>query len=416
MEKKQNMTSRERVTAACNFQEPDKVPIGLGATRSTTFHVDAYADLVRELGYDLEPVKAFDAAMMKAHIDMEMVQYLQADVIQLESVVNCLGIPNEDWKEFTTNLGHRILVPGQFTPTRDTEGSWVFYDKDGSEISRMSRDGYFFDSVIPTAMTEELELHDPAEWVGSLPMLKEKHMARLEKRAKLFYENTEYALHGNFIMHDLFGFDTGGHTYSDWMVLMLTERDYCAEVLERMTDWTIENLKMYLDANGKYLHSILVSTADFGGQKCELFSPEVFNELYVPCFKRISDFIHKTSDVKVMIHCCGSVPNFIPLFIKAGIDILNPIQTQADNMDPVALKEKFGGKIVFWGGGMDTQHVLNYGSEEEIREHVHEHMKTFGKGGGYVFTPNHNILPDSPAKKVIAMMDAVKEFRNYPLR
>ncbi|UWP58307.1 uroporphyrinogen decarboxylase family protein [Ruminococcus gauvreauii] len=409
------MTSRERVIAACNFEEPDKVPIGLGATRSTTFHVDAYARLVRGLGYDLEPVRAFDACLMKAHIDMEMVQWMQADVIQLESVVNCFDIPNQDWKVFVTNLGNRIMVPGGFHPVKDEAGYYHVLNADGEVTYRMSPDGIYFDSTLATRMSETIDYTDPEAFVASLPMMHEEHVRTLERRAKLYYENTEYALHGTFVMNDLFGFNIGGHTYSDWLVLLVTEPDYCRTHVEAMVDWTIENLGIYLQGTGKYLHSVLISTADFGGQASELISPDVFAEVYVPAYRRISDYIHKNFGVKVMMHCCGSIRNLIPHMIEAGIDILNPVQTNAAGMKAEELKAEFDKKIVFWGGGMDTQSVLRAGTREEVREHVKHHIQVLGKGGGYVFTPNHNIQPDAPVENVIAMVEAAKECRDYPL-
>ena len=410
------MTSRERVTAACNFIEPDKVPIGLGATRSTTFHVDAYAKLVRELGYDLEPVKAFDAGLMKAHIDMEMAQWMQADAIQLEPVVNCFGIPNEGWKIFVTSLKNRIMVPGGFSPVVDDKGYYNILGSKGEAVAHMSADGLYFDSVTPTSMSDEVQRSEPADFVKTLPMMNEAHLRIMEKRAKLYYENTEYALHGTFVMNDLFGFNIGGHTFSDWLILLLTDPAYCRAHVEAMVDWTIDNLGMYLQATGKYLHSVLISTADFGGQQCELISPGTFKEVYLPAYKRICGYIHSHSGVKVMKHCCGSIRKLIPFFIEAGIDILNPIQTNAAGMKAEELKAEFGGKIVFWGGGMDTQGVLHDGTPEAVREHVRHHVKVLGAGGGYVFTANHNIQPDAPVENVIAMIEAVKECRAYPLR
>jgi uroporphyrinogen decarboxylase len=406
------MTSRERVTLACNFKEPDMVPIGLGSTRSTSFHVDAYAELVRHLGLGLEPVRVFDVALMKGHVDMEMIQWMHADVIHLESIINCWDIPNEDWKFFVTNNGNRILVPGGFNPVVDEKGYYNIYSKNEKLISHMSPTGLYFDSVFPTSMSDDIVHMDPEDFVVNLPMLKDEHLRLLEIRAKSLYENTEYALHGNFVMYDLFNFNIGNHTFSDWLILLATEPDYCTSHIQAITDWTIKNLKMYLEATGKYLHSILVSCADYGGQRGELFSPDIFHELYTPAYMKICDYVHTHSNVKTMAHCCGSIVKTIPHMIEAGIDILNPIQTSAAEMDPVVLKEKFGKKIVFWGGGMDLQKVLPFGTPEEIKNHVKYHMEVLGKGGGYVFTANHNVQPNVPMENMMAMLEAMKEYRH----
>lgn len=409
------MTSRERIKKACNFGIPDRIPNGLGGTRSTTFHIDAYANLVRYLGLDLLPPKSFDINMMKAHVDMEMLHWMGADVIHLESVVNAWSLPNEDYKPFTTNLNNVILVPGAFQPVKDEKGNNLVYNKSGEIIAHMSPTSDYFDIIPQTQFKNEIEHINPKDFVSTLPMLRQEHLKLMEKRAKIFFETTEFALHGNFLMYDLFGINMIGHTYTDWMILLATEPEYCEGHIKALTDWTIKNLEMYLQALGKHLHSLLISTADYGNQLNEMISPNIFSTLYKPAYKRICDHIHKNSDVKAMLHCCGSIKKLIPHFIEAGVDILNPLQLSANDMQPETLVEEFGGKIVLWGGGADTQTVLPYGTEDEIREHVKRNIRILGKNGGYVFTPTHNILPDVPPRNIVAMIETLKEFGKYPL-
>ena len=129
-----------------------------------------------------------------------------------------------------------------------------------------------------------------------------------------------------------------------------------------------------------------------------------------PHYARLCAWVHRNTHWKTFLHCCGSIYGLIPHMIEAGIDILNPIQTSAANMQPERLKAEFGGKIVFWGGGCDTQQVLPTATPEEIRDHVRERLAIFKPGGGYVFNQVHNIQTNVPAENVIAMLDAAYEF------
>jgi len=206
-----------------------------------------------------------------------------------------------------------------------------------------------------------------------------------------------------------------GHTIVDWLCLLISDKEYAFSILQVTAERAVENLKLYLQAVGDYLDTIFISGTDFGTQKGELFNPDIFRELYVPNMKLINDYVHKHSKAKTMYHSCGSNFNLIEYFIEAGVDILNPVQTAAANMDPVVLKKKFGDRIVFWGGGIDTQTVLPYGTVENVRDQVKERILALATGGGFVFTQVHNIQHGVPPQNIVAMADAVLEFGKYPL-
>jgi len=196
----------------------------------------------------------------------------------------------------------------------------------------------------------------------------------------------------------------------------MTEEDYVCDVLNAYADRAIENYELYLDAVGRYIDIVVVTGMDYGTQKSELFNPAVFEKLYVPALKRINDYIHKkTPLVKTFMHCCGSIMRMIPYFIDAGIDILNPVQTSASNMDPASIKDRFGGKITFLGGGADTQQVLPYVTPEEVRLHVKERISIFAPGGGFIFAPEHNLQLGVPPENIEAMVSAALEFGKYPV-
>ena len=148
---------------------------------------------------------------------------------------------------------------------------------------------------------------------------------------------------------------------------------------------------------------------DIAGQGGPLFSPEIYRKYIRPRQQRVIDTIKKHSQAKIWYHTCGNCIQYIPDLIEMGIDILNPVQISAKEMDPKILKEKFGKNIVFWGGGVDSQHVLPFASPEKIKEDVKINLEIFKPGGGYVFNNVHNIQADVPAENIVAMYEAAYE-------
>ena len=196
---------------------------------------------------------------------------------------------------------------------------------------------------------------------------------------------------------------------TEWMMMLMTEKETCHEMMARSVDASIENLKQLNEAVGDYCLAWGIAADDSGTQRREFINPDLWAEMIKPHYARLCSWIHENTSWKTYLHCCGSIYNLIPHMIDAGIDILNPVQTSADGMEPERLKDEFGGKLVFWGGGCDTQRILPTASPDEIREHVRERISIFKSGGGYVFTQVHNIQPNVPAENVIAMLDAAFE-------
>jgi uroporphyrinogen-III decarboxylase len=197
----------------------------------------------------------------------------------------------------------------------------------------------------------------------------------------------------------------------EWYVSMAIRQDFLKELYDRQTQVAIENLKLYKQAVGDNVDVIYLCGADFGSQIGPMCSVDVFNEVYLPYYKRMTDWIHANTNWKVFKHCCGSIRPLIPGLIEAGIDILNPVQNSAADMDPQTLKNEFGDKITFWGGGVDTQHTLPFGSPEEVYAQVTERISIYNKNGGFVFNTIHNTQAKVPPENFIAMIDAIKQFR-----
>ncbi len=159
---------------------------------------------------------------------------------------------------------------------------------------------------------------------------------------------------------------------------------------------------------GKYIQGYCLG-ADLGTQEGPMVNPRAYAEMVAPSLKRVCDFIHENSDLKIMNHCCGSIEPFIPIFIECGIDILNPVQISAKNMDPAMLKDKYGDKLVFWGGGCDTQNVLSRGTPEDVQDNVEMLVNIFKKNSGFVFNQVQDIMGDVSGENVVAMLDAAYE-------
>ena len=410
------MTSRERVYKAIRHKEPDQVPTAIGGTYLTGIHAGAYKKIVDNLGLDLMPAKIVDQFLMQVRTDPIIINWFNGDVINLENVIQTMGFTNQDWKVWKTHKNYDVLMPGEFAPYQDERGYTYINDKNGIQCAYMSPDGEYFESTIKTTMSDEIEYVDPLHFKASLPCYKDEHLKIMEKQAQFYHNHTSYSINGGFAWMSLFGTSgIAGHTFSDLLCLIALEPDYIKSIVMAKMEWQLEQLKIYLQAVGKYIDTIIISRADFGGQKSELFNPEQFKNIYLPAYKILNNYVHKSSKAKTIFHSCGSIRNILKYFIEAGVDIINPVQTSAGGMDPMELKQEFGDKLVFWGGGADTQKTLPFGKPEEVRDEVKKRISILAPGGGFVFSQIHNLQSDVPFENIKAMVEAVKEFGKYPI-
>ena len=187
--------------------------------------------------------------------------------------------------------------------------------------------------------------------------------------------------------------------------------DYIHEIYQMQCEAAVKNLEILKQAVGDRIQIICMGGTDFGTQNSLFYSPEIYRKLYKPYIKRLNDYVHRNTGWKTFWHSCGAVSELLEDFIEAGVDIINPVQCSASGMEPNYLKNTFGSRIVFWGGGVDTQQTLPFGTPEEVRKQVRERIEIFRKGGGYVFAAIHNILPNTPPENIAAMLDVIKEYR-----
>jgi uroporphyrinogen decarboxylase len=409
------MTGRERVLKACNFEEPDRAPIDIGGTQVSGLCIDHYCELLRYLKIDETP-KVYEQFEMLARVEELVRKRLRSDVISLENPSMRWGLHNRDWKQWRTFKGNKVMMPGDFNPVITERGDLILNDKYGNPVAKMAKDTLYFEFACGTAMSAEIKKMDPQKYKDSIPIFTGEELEQIAREAEYLHKNTDYAVIGEFLKGGL-GTNglLAGHTITDWLCILLTERAYAEEILQATAERAVENTQLYLDAVGNNIDIILISGTDFGTQRSELFNPDIWRDLYIPRYKMINDCVHKSGNIKTFIHTCGSSYNIIEYIIEAGFDILNPIQVTAANMGAEKLKKEFGGRIVFWGGGVDTQNVLPFGTAEEVIEQVKERIKIFAPGGGFVFNPVHCIQYGVPPENLLAAADAAYEFGKYPI-
>jgi len=404
------LTSRERVLKAIDHIEPDRVPIDLGGTITTGIMAHALDRLRKHLGLENKPVKVFEVFQMLGEVEMDIVDRFDIDVLPVYPLVQFFGLRKENYKPYKLWDGTDVLMPGQFNVEIDSGGGLLLHsegDKKKPVVGRMPKNGYYFDMP---KISKYIEYYNPP----SLKSIeKEKYISNEElefmaKRAEKLRKTTDKAL--ILDQWESIGLDWVG-SIPDFLVLLYTNKKYVIELFNIRTEVAIknlENLKHYLKDN---IDIIGLEGNDYGGQDGPFFSLEVFDEVFLPFLKIQNDWIHKNTSWKTFQHCCGSIADLLPSFVKTDVDIINPVQTSAKGMDPKWLKEQFGHRLTFWGGGVDTQKTLTLGTPSDVEEEVRKLVENFGDNGGFVFSGVHNIQAEVPIENVIAMFETIKKYR-----
>ncbi|MGC8885993.1 MAG: uroporphyrinogen decarboxylase family protein [Verrucomicrobiia bacterium] len=414
------MTSRERVRAAINHKPSDRVPVDLGSTPVTGIHCTTYSRLRRALGLPYEPVKVIEPMQMLAEVDTEVAEILQIDTIGLQLPTTIFGFPNCGWKPFKFFDGTDLLVSEFFNVTVDSNGDLLMHpegDLSTPPSARMPKNGFYFDAIVRQQPDAEKRL-DPREFAEEqVRLYNEEELNYLQSTADYYYRNTEKSLVGCWWQGGLGDIALvpgmsirNPHGIRDpqrWYEMLVENPDYIRDIFAIQTDIGIENLKLYKQAVGDKIDIIVVSGTDFGSQRGPLISPSLFRSLWKSFYKKINDWIHSNTNWKTFYHSCGSIAMLMDDLIECGVDIINPVQCSAAGMEPDQLKRKYEDKIVFWGGGVNTQCTLPFGSADEVKEEVTERIRIFGKSGGFVFATIHNIQANTPVENIIAMYETV---------
>jgi hypothetical protein len=420
------LTSRERVKLALDHSEPDRVPVDLGSTLVSGIHASTYSKLKKTLGIREGAVRVYEPFQMLAEVEEPVRQALGVDILGIGPKDTIFGYPNEDWKPFRLFDGTEVLVSRHFVYDILPDGSLVQYprgDRSFPPSGRMPRDGYYFDVITRQPPIDE-DLLDPKQWVDeTYGLLSDEDLRHLEETSSHYYDNTEYALFGNFgggsfgdlaiIAGPHIPNPSGIRDQEEWYISHITRKNYLHDIFSLQMEIEMNNLKMYHQAVGNRIEVIEINGNDFGSQNGPLIAPEIYRELYKPFHKTMNEWVHKHTPWKTFFHNCGSLTGFLEEFREAGVDILNPVQTSARGNDPVYLKKEFGSDFVFWGGAVDAQHILPFATQEEVRLEVKKNVKTLMPGGGFVFNNVHNIQAEIPVENVLALFEGVRAAGQY---
>lgn len=416
------MNSRERLQKTLNHQAPDRVPVDLGSTMVSGIHGETMYDLRKELGLQTDQVKLQDPFFMLGLVEDDLRQALKTDVVGIYLPYTKLGFRNEQWKSWSQN-GRSYSVGKNFVTSTDDHGDTYAYPQGNTKAqpsAKMPKDGYYFDAIVRQGDISEANLNPREDFKTSVGIYSEADLLKLEKVTDHYYRQTDMGLMGNFIGTSFGDYSSlpgpnlietpGIRELTDWLMAHIMNPSYIKEIFDYQTEVAILNLKRYKEAVGNKIQGIYVSGTDFGTQHGEMTSPDVFRELYKPYYTKVNTWIHENTTWKTFYHSCGSIVNLLDDFVEMGVDILNPVQCSAVGMEAHFLKETYGDKLVFWGGGIDTQDVLPFGTPEEVKAQTLERLEIFSKDGGYVFNPIHNIQAGTPMENLLAMFEAVETF------
>ncbi len=411
------MTPRERVLAALNHQEPDRLPIDFGGHRSSGIAAIAYAKLRKLLGLAPRPIRVYDPIQQLAIVDEDVLDLFHIDAIEMG---RGFALEDEHWVDWTLPDGTPCQMPRWAAPER-VEGEWILKNHTGRIVGRMPDGAIYFEQCYwPYAEQDDLdrlpEALEETIWVAVKsppgPLVAGPDGAqRLAEGARRLRARTDRAIIGLFGGNLL---EVGQFLYriDNFLMLLAGDPHRAHEFLDRLVETHLANLEKFLAAVGDSIDIILFGD-DLGMQNGPQMSPAMYEEFFKPRHRQMWTRAKELANVKVMLHCCGGVQPLLRHLIDAGLDAINPVQISCTGMDARALKKEFGEDLTFWGGGCDTHRILSGGTPDEVREHVRRQVEILKPGGGFVFQQVHNILANVPPENVAAMFDAAYANARY---
>ena len=415
-------TSKERFDLTVNHKQPDSLVVDFGATSVSGIHVSSVEKLREYYGLEKKPVRVVDPYQMLGEVDSELREIMGVDAIAAKGRKNSFGFCNhEPLKEYTTPWGQKVLVPQGFNTTNDENGDTLIYpegDLSATPSGRMPQSSYFFDAIIrqKPIVEEDLNPEDNLEEYGLVSDDDLEYWRTTTKKARATGKAVVAGLGGTALgdIAHVPGIKLkkpkGIRDITEWYMSILMRPDYIREIFDRQTEIAVENFKRLHKVIGDNVDAVFICGTDFGTQDSTFCAPEQFDDLWLPYYRRVNDWVHSNTNWKTFKHSCGAVETFMPHFIEAGFDIINPVQINAAGMDPVHLKKNYGKDLVFWGGGIDTQHTLPYATPVKVREEVLRLCDIFAKDGGFVFNTVHNIQANVPVENIVAVVNAIQEF------
>lgn len=419
---KEPLTSRQRLTQALTHHAPDRVPVDFGSTAVTGMHVSAVTRLRRRLlGQNDYRVKVIEPYQMLGEIDDALREALGIDVVGVIPRRTIFGTQAGNWKPFKLFDGTECLVSGDFNVTRAPDGGWRIYPEGDTSVppsGHMPEGGYFFDAIVRQEPVDDAKLN-PEDNLEEFGTLSEADMAYYRERKRWLDEHPETgcilvvpgAAFGDIALVPApwLKHPRGIRDIAEWYISTRTRTEYVQAVFERQCEIALQNISTLIDLFGDRVQAAFITGTDFGTQRGPFISVRAYRELFKPFHQRVNQLIHARSSWKTFIHSCGSVYALIPDFLEAGFDILNPVQCSAAEMDARRLKSEFGSRFTFWGGGVDTQQTIAFGSPEQVYREVQERIEIFNQDGGFIFNAVHNVQGPTPLENMEAMFRAIRE-------
>lgn len=416
-----SVTSRHRLAAALNHTQPDRVAVDFGSTAVTGMHVSAVTRLRERVLGKNGPVRVIEPYQMLGEVDEELRRALGIDVVGVLPRKTIFGTQSTNWKPFKLFDGTECLVSGDFNVTPAPDGGWLMYpegDLSATPSGHMPQGGYFFDTIVRQEAIDDSTLSVEGNLEEFAP-LSEEDMQHYAARRQWLDEHPDT---GAIIVVPGAAFGDialvpapwlkrprGIRDIAEWYISTRTRRDLVYEIFEKQCEIALGNINTLIDFFGDRVQAAFITGTDFGTQRGPFISIKSYCDLFQPFHQRVNELIHRRSNWKTFIHSCGSVYQLIPHFIKAGFDILNPVQCSAAEMDARRLKGEFGQDLVFWGGGVDTQKTIAFGTPGEVYREVRERIDIFNRGGGFVFDSVHNIQGNTPVENLEAMFKAIRD-------
>jgi uroporphyrinogen decarboxylase len=382
------MNPRERVMLALNHKEPDRIAIDLGGSICSSIHKKPYLELKKYLGMEVEEIIMADYVQQLPYLDEGLLERFGVDfrMVQLPAA---------------TAPDLEIFEEGDY---------WAFIDRWGSKLHMPKDGGLYFDWVEFPIKETSMTALDRYQWPRPDPP---GYIDQLQAQAKYLYENTDFALVGSgLIGGGIFEQPARTMGLENFLLSLVTDPKFADRFMERITEIYIESCNTYLDQIGKYLQ-VFTYWDDVNSQDGWLISPDIYRKMIKPKQRRLVEAIKKKTDAKLYYHGCGAVFELIPELIEIGFDIINPVQVSAAGMETQVLKKTYGQDIVFWGGGIDTQKTLPFGTPEEVSEEVKRRIDDLAPEGGFVFAPVHNIQAYVPPENIVAAFETALEYGKY---
>lgn len=409
------MNARERVLAALNYLEPDRIPVDLGGHRSSGIAAIALHRLRKYLDLPEKPVRVYDMVQQLAIVDDDILDLFGVDTVEMG---RGFLLNDGDWKPWILPDGTDCEIP-YYINVEKRGHDWLIFDDTGYELGILRKGCLYFEQTNFPLMERGIENDDFNDLRGMLGKniwaavahpgahlpLDKAGLKEMAHRAEALRASTDRAIIGLF-GGNMFELPQWLYRMDNYLLATGMYVDKALQLSEELYKIHLENLEKWMSAVGPYIDIVLFGD-DLGGQQGPLISPEAYRELYKPYHKKLWGRAKEMADVKVQLHCCGGIYELMEDLIDAGLDAVNPVQISCRGMDPARLKKEFGGRITFWGGGCDTQRILPMATPEDVRKNVYELTGILSPGGGYIFQQVHNILANVPPENIVAMLNTV---------